>query len=75
MLSIGTIEYDVFSATTPSAFPTTHPWLLPKQFYWKLKGNYPANGPYPTEDAAKAAAVEHFEEIKRKVLSGGKSTP
>jgi hypothetical protein len=29
------------------------------------------NGPYSTEDAAKAAAVERFEEIKRKVLSGG----
>lgn len=64
MLSIGTIEYEVGRYSG-----------RPIAYYWKLKNSgYPLNGPFPTEDAAKAAAVKHFEEIKAKVLSGGKST-
>ena len=60
MLSLGTFWYEVRYISNPGT---------KTGFYWKIPGDYPANGPYPTEDAAKAAAVEQFEEIKRKVLS------
>jgi hypothetical protein len=66
MLSLGTIEYGVFHSDGSIK-------NLPGGYYWRMligPGHYGEhNGPYPTEDAAKAAAVERFEETKRKVLS------
>jgi hypothetical protein len=46
---------------------------LAEGWYWSVGRAMDAemgtiNGPYPTEDAAKAAAVERFEGIVRKVI-------
>ncbi len=63
-MRIGSIEFGIFYSDGSIK-------NLPGGYYWRMligPGHYGENGPFPTEKAAQDAAVNYFEEMKRKVI-------